>query len=264
MRRPPCASAAAIRSTAFAICRRALFTATATLASSALMMRAISSADLRSRSTEAEFVFSVPRRRSSTVICLLLRFNSLRFKLASQGFKHRVVKHRAYLFDGLVLAVGPRAVGEQAYRKLAVRVDPHGRAGVPEVSEGTRREVFSRLRGRRGRVPSKRSGCAFRSGFSTRKKFDGRGAEDRVSAVEHGMGEDSQIFGGGEQAGMWGNAAEDARVFVLHLALDDAVAEGAIIGRGRDGVLQGVCGIESRVCHAERTEDFALAEHVEG
>ncbi len=57
-----------------------------------------------------------------------------------------------------------------------------------------------------------------------------------MSAVEHGVGEDGQIFSGGEQAGMWGNAAEDARVFVLHLASDDAVAEGAIVGGGWDGI----------------------------
>ena len=55
-----------------------------------------------------------------------------------------------------------------------------------------------------------------------------------MSAVEHGVGEDGEIFGGGEQAGVSGNAAEDAGVFVLHLALDDAVAEGAVVGGGRE------------------------------
>ena len=63
---------------------------------------------------------------------------------------------------------------------------------------------------------------------------------------------------------MSGNAAEDAGVLVLHLALNDAVAEGAIVGGWRDRVLQGARRIESRVSHAERTEDFALAERVEG
>ncbi len=85
-----------------------------------------------------------------------------------------------------------------------------------------------------------------------------------MPAVEHGVGEDCQIFGGGEQAGVSGNAAEDARVFVLHLALDDAVAESAIIGGWRDGVFQSGCRVEGRVRHAERAEDFALAEQVEG
>ena len=46
----------------------------------------------------------------------------------------------------------------------------------------------------------------------------------------------AKIFGGREQASVSGNAAEDARVFVLHFALDDPVAEGAIVGCGRDGV----------------------------
>jgi len=84
-----------------------------------------------------------------------------------------------------------------------------------------------------------------------------------VSAVEQGVGEDGYIFGGREQARVSGNAAEDARVFVLHLALDDSVAEGAIVGGWRDGVLHCKCGSEGRVRHAERAEDFALAERVE-
>src|ERR1700686_753491 len=65
MRRPPTESDAAIISIAWAICGSVRLTATATLASSRLMMRAISSADLRSRSTEAELLFSVLRRLSS-------------------------------------------------------------------------------------------------------------------------------------------------------------------------------------------------------
>src|SRR5882724_3394888 len=61
MRRPPRESAAAIRSMAWAIWGRARWTAGATLASSALMMLAISKEDLRSRSAEAELDCSVLR-----------------------------------------------------------------------------------------------------------------------------------------------------------------------------------------------------------
>src|SRR6266849_10861506 len=61
MRRPPRESAAAIRSMAWAICGSARWTAGATLASPALMMRAISREDLPSRSAEAALVFSVVR-----------------------------------------------------------------------------------------------------------------------------------------------------------------------------------------------------------
>src|SRR5271157_67866 len=63
---------------------------------------------------------------------------------------------------------------------------------------------------------------------------------------------------------MSGSAAENARIFVLHFALNDPVAEGAIIGGRQDGILQSSGGIERRVRHSERTEDFALAEHVDG
>src|SRR6202158_1102957 len=130
------------------------------------------------------------------------------------------------------------------------------------MSEGTRRKILSGLRRRRGRVPAERAGSAFGGGFPAREKCDGCAAEDRVSAVEHGVGEDGQIFGGGEQAGVSGNADEGARVFVLQLALDYPVAEGAIVGGWRDRVFQGVCGIVRGGRHAKRNEDFALAERV--
>ena len=91
------------------------------------------------------------------------------------------MKRRAHLFDGLVLAVGPGAVGQQSYRKLALGVDPQGCAGVTEMSEGTGREVFSGLRWRGRRVPAQRSGSAVGRGFPAGKEFDGFEAE--VSGV---------------------------------------------------------------------------------
>ena len=45
------------------------------------------------------------------------------------------------------------------------------------------------------------------------------------------VGEDGEIFGGGEQAGVPGDSAQHAGIFVLHFALDDAIAEGGIVGR---------------------------------
>jgi len=51
--------------------------------------------------------------------------------------------------------------------------------------------------------------------------------------------------------------------FVLHFALNDAVAERAIVGGWRDSVFQGGRGLEGCLSHAERTENFALAECVE-
>src|ERR1700678_4536109 len=64
---------------ACAIWGRARFTAGGTLASSGLMMRAISSDDLRSRSVEAEFVFSVSRRRSSARVSRPIEFRRIEF-----------------------------------------------------------------------------------------------------------------------------------------------------------------------------------------
>ena len=112
------------------------------------------------------------------------------------------------------------------------------------------------------------------------------------------MGEAGEIFGGGEEAGVSGDAAEDVGVFVLHFALDDALAECAsswlgrawrcwccwhfagggaratfivaafgldfsLVGGGGDLWASGCWGIESGAGHGEGAEDFALAESVE-
>jgi hypothetical protein len=64
----------------------------------------------------------------------------------TDGLDDSIVKFGAELFDGLVGAVGPGAIRQQGDRKLAVGIDPEGRAGVAEVSEGATAEIFPRLR----------------------------------------------------------------------------------------------------------------------
>src|SRR5712692_6694117 len=83
MRRPPLASVVAIRSMAWAICGSARWTAVATLASSALMMVAISREDLRSRSAEAALDFSVVRRWRSVALGFT-RLSPLRLSVAAR------------------------------------------------------------------------------------------------------------------------------------------------------------------------------------
>jgi len=113
-------------------------------------------------------------------------------------------------------------------------------------------------------IPAESARGAVWLGFPSCKDFDRIGAKNRMAAVEHGVGENGQIFGGGKQPGVSGNAAQDTGIFVLHRALDDAAAEGAIVGGGRDRRLQGGRGIERRARHAEWPEDFALAKRGEG
>lgn len=62
---------------------------------------------------------------------------------------------------------------------------------------------------------------------------------------------------------MAGDSAEEAGVFILHFALDDAMTEGAVVGGRGNGDLPGGRRIEKRVRHAEGAEDFTLAEAVE-
>jgi len=65
-------------------------------------------------------------------------------------------------------------------------------------------------------------GTFFRTGFTAVKSFDGFGAENRASAAEHGVRKDGSIFGSGKQASVSSHAAQDAGIFVLYFAFDDA------------------------------------------
>src|SRR5215471_4265933 len=101
MSRPPLEMASAMASMARAICGSAFSTAPATVLSSLLMTRAISSADLVSSSVEATFACSVRR-------CLMLIIDH--WSLIDR-FDDRVVERRPDLLDGLRAAVWPGAVG---------------------------------------------------------------------------------------------------------------------------------------------------------
>ena len=82
------------------------------------------------------------------------------------------------------------------------------------------------------------------------------------SPLQHDVSEGSQIFGGGKQAGMTGHATQHAGVFVLYFALDNAVAEAAVISGGRNGIAPRCRWIVGGVGHSQRAEQFALAEAV--
>ena len=152
--------------------------------------------------------------------------------------------------------------------------------------------MSSGLRGRGGRVPTEGAGCAWRRGFAMGEEGDGFGAQDGASAVEHGVSEAGEVFGGGEKAGVSGDAAEDESVFVLDFALDDSLAKlaasilaragrgwrqfagwcvratlrvlfCAFVGGRRDLGTRLLWRIERGVRHGQRAEDFALAENIE-
>lgn len=55
-----------------------------------------------------------------------------------ESFDDGVVEAGAYLFDGLVAAVGPGAISEKRDGEVALGVDPEGGASVAEVAEGSR------------------------------------------------------------------------------------------------------------------------------
>src|SRR5580692_3419923 len=271
MSRPLRRSPAATRSIARAICGRARRTASATTASSALIRLAISSDDLRSRSSASGCDCSVRRRRRSPVSLSFLAFKNVLSTSPVQSFHHRVVNFRPDPFDrltrNLVRTVRPGPVRQQDYRKFARWVYPQRGSCIAEVTVGLRRKIFPGLRGRRRRVPSQgarrcpRSGC--RRGFSSREQSDSLGPQNRKPTAEHGMREAGKVPDARKNSGVPGHSAKHAGVFVLHFTLDNALAKHAVVLRRRDFSASLKRWIVSGVPHAQRSEDFALAEAIE-
>src|SRR5499427_9953287 len=77
------------------------------------------------------------------------------------------------------------------------------------------------------------------------------------------MGEDGNVSSGSKKAGVSGNAAKHAGILVLNLTLDDAVAEGSIVNGRHNAVAPVLRRVKGSVRHAERTENFALAEDID-
>ena len=89
------------------------------------------------------------------------------------------------------------------------------------------------------------------------------GRKTELFRIEHGMGKSGKIHGVRKNSRLAGDATQDAGIFVLHFALDDALTEAAIIRRRRNLRADFLRRIESGVGHSERSKDFALAEAVE-
>src|ERR1700692_4368405 len=98
------------------------------------------------------------------------------------------------------------------------------------MSIGVGREIFSGLRRGGGSVPAEGAGCGAWRRFAAGEEGEGFWGGGGVASREEGVGVFCQVWGGGEESGMGGHAAEDAGVFVLDFALDDFLAEGAAGG----------------------------------
>ncbi len=225
------------------------------MASSALRMCAISSAERRSRFWLARFLRSVPsvvvgRARASCGHQLLL-----------ERLDDCIMQHRSDPANTLGCAVGPGAIRQQGHRELARGIDPQGGAGESEMPKRRRRKMGAR-RCRFGRwsVPSQ---CSRRTGgrfHSTREELYGFGFQDGRSAAQHALSEARDIDCRSEDAGVSCDASHHGSVLVIHFALNDAFAKRAIVFGGRNLGLPLRRRIESRLRHPERGEDLLSRE----
>ncbi len=72
-------------------------------------------------------------------------------------------------------------------------------------------------------------------GFATSEEFDRGGLEDGCSATQHAFREARDVGRRCEDTGMSGDTAHQPCVFVVHLALNHSLTEGAVVFGWRDG-----------------------------
>ena len=87
--------------------------------------------------------------------------------------------------------------------------------------------------------------------------------EDWLTAAQHTFGEKGDIAGGGKQPGVRGDAAHHGSIFVVDLALDDAMAEIAIALGRWDQIAQLSRRAITGARHAEWAENFPTSKGVE-
>ena len=99
--------------------------------------------------------------------------------------------------------------------------------------------------------------------MSASKKRNRFGAQDWLTSAEHGEAERREIRGRRKQAGMSRDSAHHAGVFILHLTLNDSLAEAPIVCGRRDLRFPCLRRIEHRSAHSHPRKDFPLTKLVE-
>ena len=137
--------------------------------------------------------------------------------------------------NGLGLAVGPSAIGKQHDGQLLLKVDPQGSSGITEMAG---RAPAEKLAGRRrlGRcIPPQCPGTIRRQLGAAAEELDGFRCEKSLFA-EKASSVKKRIERIGEEAGMATDSTQHGAVFILDLALDNAVAEGEVLFGRRDEI----------------------------
>ena len=92
------------------------------------------------------------------------------------------------------------------------------------------------------------------------EELDSLWFQDRRTSSQHAFGEAGDVGGGGEKAGMSGDAIHDEGVLVVDLALYDAEAKDAVVFGRRNLFRKAQRGIESGVPKIQGRSDFAAEE----
>ena len=153
------------------------------------------------------------------------------------------------------------AVREQNDEHLALRIDPHGRAGKAGVSVAVFAEIGTGAMLSFADFPAE--GATARG--ARREELDGGIRDDAIAvvgaAVEEHLRKNREIASRTEEPRVTGDTAKRVSIFVVHLTLERIAAGRGDFGGG-NAIDERVVGQEARVGHAERTENAALEKAV--
>ncbi len=166
-------------------------------------------------------------------------------------------------------AFGVDAVGEEDDVGAGGGIDPEGGAGEAGVADGAQGKEFAAIGGEGGvhvEAEAAEDGL-IGGGLWLGELADGEGAEVAF-AVEFAVGEDhageaGEVGGGGEEAGVAGDAVHEAGGGVVDDAEEGSGGFGELFGGGDAGA-EGGGRVELGLGHAEGEEDLLAGELIEG
>ena len=152
-------------------------------------------------------------------------------------FDHRVMHGGPHGRNLVVFARGIDAIGQQDDEKLAVRINPDRRAGKSQMPETARRKIAAARGIGRRHHPAERARVArerLGSGELRNRRASQQAMVAVYPAIQKHLAERREIGRRREHSGVPGDAAHGERVFVVHLALHEALSKRRVIFRGRD------------------------------
>src|SRR6266849_1358321 len=184
----------------------------------------------------------------------------------AQGFHYGVVEVWADFGNVVIFTRGIDAVRQQHDEKLFVRVEPDGCAGKTGVAVAMRGKIVAAGTSF-GRHHPAQGPRVFRQRLRRGEFRNGGALQDAFvavnAAVQQHLAKAGQVRGSAEDSRVAGNAADGEGIFIVHFALQQAVAQLVVEFRRRDFWPKSCRWTVHRALHLQRAKNIFIRQFIE-